>query len=58
MFFLKEIDIEKVIESSDLNNLKIDGEGMELSKYLEFFDYFINVVCFICNKYSKDDEYL
>lgn len=53
MFFLKEIDIEKVKES-DSNNLKIDGEG----KYLEFFNYFINVVCFICNKYSKDGEYL
>lgn len=57
MFFLKEISIEKVIKS-DLDNIKIDGEGIELSKYLEFFYYFINVVCFICNKYSKDGEYL
>lgn len=57
MFFSKEISIEKVIKS-DLDNIKIDGEGIELSKYLEFFDYFINVVCFICNEYSKDDEYL
>lgn len=57
VFFSKEIGIEKVIKS-DLDNIKIDGEGIELSKYLEFFDYFINVVCFICNKYSKDNEYL